>query len=85
MSREQKNIFQNIDWVMAGLFLALMILGWFNIYAAVYNDEHGNIFDISQKYGKQTLWIGGALIIALVILIIDANFYTAFPYPIYFS
>ncbi len=83
MSREQKNIFQDIDWVMAGLFLALVILGWLNIYAAVYNDEHKNIFDISQKYGKQLLWITGALIIATVVLIIDANFYTAFPYPIY--
>ncbi len=68
---------------MAGLFLALVILGWLNIYAAVYNDEHKNIFDISQKYGKQLLWITGALIIATVVLIIDANFYTAFSYLIY--
>ncbi len=83
MYREQKNIFQNIDWVMTGLFLLLMGLGWMNIYAAVYNEEHSSIFDISQKYGKQILWISGALIIAIVILIIDANFFTAFPYPIY--
>ncbi|MBI3500861.1 MAG: rod shape-determining protein RodA [Bacteroidetes bacterium] len=83
--REQKNIFSNIDWVMAGLFLTLVILGWLNIYAAVYNEEHKNIFDISQKYGKQLLWITGALIIAVVVLIIDANFYTAFPYPIYIA
>ena len=68
---------------MAGLFLLLMVLGWLNIYAAVYNEEHNNIFDMSQKYGKQTLWIGGALLIAIVILIIDANFFTAFPYPMY--
>ncbi len=83
MSREQKNIFQNIDWIMTGLFLTLVILGWLNIYATVSNDEHKNILDISQKYGKQLLWITGALIIATVVLIIDANFYTAFPYPIY--
>ncbi len=81
--REQKTIFQNIDWVMTGLFLALVVLGWMNIYAAVYNDEHNSIFDISQKYGKQMLWITGAIIIALVVLIIDANFFTAFPYPMY--
>ncbi len=83
MSREQKNIFQNIDWVIAGLFLILVLLGWLNIYAAVYNEERNNIFDMSQKYGKQTLWIGGALLIGIIILIIDANFFTAFPYPIY--
>lgn len=83
MYREQKSIFQNIDWILAGLFLALVILGWLNIYAAVYNDEHNSILDISQKYGKQMLWIGGAMIIALSVLIIDANFFTAFPFPIY--
>lgn len=83
MARQQKNIFQNIDWVITGLFLVLVILGWFNIYAAVYNDEHNSIYDISQKYGKQMLWIGGSLLIAIIILIVDANFFTAFPYPIY--
>ncbi len=83
MSREQKNIIANIDWIMTGLFLVLMILGWLNIYAAVFNDEHQSIFDISQKYGKQLLWIGGSLILVFAILIIDANFFTAFPYPIY--
>lgn len=83
MSREQKNIFQNIDWVITGLFLVLVFLGWLNIYAAVYNEEHNNIFDISQKYGKQMMWISGALLIAIVVLIFDANFFTAFPYPIY--
>jgi rod shape determining protein RodA len=81
--REQKNIFQNIDWVMTGLFLVLLVLGWMNIYAAVYNEEHNSIFDISQKYGKQMIWIAGSIIIALVVLIIDANFFTAFPYPMY--
>ena len=85
MSRQQKSIFDNIDWVMTVLFLVLMLLGWLNIYAAVYNDEHSNITDISQKYGKQLLWIAGAIIIALSILIIDANFFTAFPFPIYIA
>jgi rod shape determining protein RodA len=58
-------------------------LGWLNIYAAVYNEEHQNIFDVSQKYGKQLIWIGGAAIIAFSILVIDANFYTAFSYGFY--
>lgn len=81
--REQKSIFQNIDWMMTGLFLMLVLLGWLNIYAAVYNDEHKSIFDISQKYGKQMLFICGALLIAFIVLIIDADFFTAFSFPIY--
>ncbi|MCS6955681.1 MAG: rod shape-determining protein RodA [Candidatus Calescibacterium sp.] len=83
MSREQKSIFENVDWILIGLYLVLVLLGWLNIYAAVYNEEHRNIWDISQKYGKQLLWIGGALLIAFSILIIAADFYSAFAFPIY--
>jgi len=81
--REQKNILQNIDWMMVTIYLVLVIVGWFNIYAAVYNEEHNSIFDLSQNYGKQTIWIAGAILIALVILVIDGKFYAAFSYPIY--
>jgi rod shape determining protein RodA len=58
-------------------------MGWLNIYAAVYNEEHSSILDMSQKYGKQLLWIGGAAFLAILILIIDAGFYTVFAYVFY--
>jgi len=81
--RDQKGILQHIDWVMVGLFLVLVLMGWFNIYAAVFNDEHRSIFDMTQNYGKQTIWIAGAIFLALMILVIDGKFYAAFSYPIY--
>ncbi|MFA4852697.1 MAG: rod shape-determining protein RodA [Bacteroidales bacterium] len=81
--REQKNIFHNIDWIAVGLFLALVIFGWINIYAAVYNDEHKSIIDFSQSYGKQMIWIACAIVLSLIILIIDIKFFPAFSYFIY--
>ncbi len=81
--RDQNNILQNIDWMMVSLFIVMVLMGWLNIYAAVFNEEHSSIFDLSQSYGKQTLWIGGAFILALMILVIDGKFYAAFSYPIY--
>ena len=68
---------------MVGMFLLMVVMGWLNIYAAVYNEEHQSIFDLSQNYGKQTIWIAGALVLALMILVIDGKFYAAFSYPIY--
>ena len=68
---------------MVGMFLLMVIMGWLNIYAAVYNEEHQSIFDLSQSYGKQTIWIAGSLVLALMILVIDGKFYAAFSYPIY--
>jgi len=81
--REQKTILQHIDWVIVSLYLILVLVGWLNIYAAVYNEEHRSIFDLTQNYGKQTIWIGGAILLALMILVIDGKFYAAFSYAIY--
>ena len=60
-----------------------MLLGWVNIYAAVYNEEHQSIFDISQRYGKQLMWIGAAIIIGLAMVLVDSKFYVAFAFPVY--
>jgi rod shape determining protein RodA len=68
---------------MVSLFLVLVLMGWLNIYAAVYNDEHNSIVDMTQSYGKQLLWIGTALALALAVLITDTKFFTAFAYLIY--
>ncbi len=81
--REQKNILQNIDRWLVIIFLLLVCMGWISIYAAVYNDDHQSILDLSQNYGKQAIWIAGAFLIALSILIIDGKFFAAFSYPIY--
>ncbi len=81
--RQQKNIFENIDWVLVIMYLVLVLMGWMNIYAAVFNEEHSSIFDMTQNYGRQLLWIGTSLVLALAILVIDGKFFAAFSYPIY--
>ena len=81
--RQQKSIFENIDWVLVILYCALVLMGWMNIYAAVYNEDHRNIFDMTQNYGRQLLWISTSLVLALAILVIDGKFFAAFSYPIY--
>lgn len=83
MARNQNNLFYGVDRITVVLYVLLVVMGWLNIYAAVFNEEHQNIFDTSQKYGKQLIWISGAAIIAFSILLIDANFYTAFSYFFY--
>ncbi len=82
MSR-RNNILLNIDWVTVLLYLLMVLMGWFNIYAALYSDESSSIFDISQQYGKQLMWIGAATVLALIIMLLELNFYVFFSYIIY--
>lgn len=78
------NVWSNIDWLTVVLYLFLVFLGWINIYSAVYNEEHQSIFDFSQRYGKQMIWIVAAIVIAILITIIDSNFYSFFAYFLHF-
>jgi rod shape determining protein RodA len=83
LRQNENSLFYGVDRITVLTYALLVFMGWLNIYAAVYDEEHQNIFDISQKYGKQLLWIGGAAIIAFTILLIDAGFYTVFAYWFY--
>ena len=58
-------------------------MGWVSIYAAVYDDSHSSILDISQRYGKQMIWILAAGVIAFMIMLTDAKVFNAFAYIIY--
>src|SRR3989339_1952710 len=80
---KRNNVLANLDWMTVSLYLLMMFLGWINIYAAVYNDEHQSILDFSQRYGKQAIWIVAAIIIAVGIVVIDSRVYVSFAYPIY--
>jgi rod shape determining protein RodA len=81
--RRQRNIFHNTDWVLLSLFFVLVILGWINIYAAVFDEGHASIFDLHQKYGKQLLWIVAAFLLAIVTLSIDGKIFTQVAWIIY--
>jgi rod shape determining protein RodA len=80
---ERNNILNDIDWKLVVLYLLLVIMGWINIYAAVYNEDHSSIFDLSQSYGRQMIWIITSLFLGLVVLLTDARFFSTFAYLIY--
>lgn len=81
--RKQVDFFKNIDKTVVVLFLLMIFMGWFNIFAAEITEAHQNIFDISQNYGKQLLWIITSIFIAAIILMIDAKFFPTFAWLIY--
>ncbi len=81
--REDKGIFYKIDWILVGIYLALVIIGWINIYAAVYDENHHHIVDMTQRYGKQMVFILAALFLAMVILLIDPKLFSQLSYFIY--
>ncbi|VAW29827.1 Rod shape-determining protein RodA [hydrothermal vent metagenome] len=80
----RENFWKNVDWLTVFLFLFLVLYGWLSIYSASGSNESSSIFDFSQRYGKQLLWIAMALFLAFSILLIDAKFFSSFAYVFYF-
>ncbi|MFP4064845.1 MAG: rod shape-determining protein RodA [Bacteroidales bacterium] len=81
----QINIFKNIDKTVLFLFLALVTIGWVNIFASEYTGSYHHIFDLGTSYGKQFIWVLGAFILAAAVLTIDIRFFTSFSWIIYVS
>jgi rod shape determining protein RodA len=83
LRKQEHSLFYGIDKITVLTYTLLVFMGWLNIYAAVFNEDHQNIFDTTQRYGMQLVWIGSSFFIAAFILIIDAGFYTIFAYFFY--
>lgn len=73
----QRSFFFNVDWITVLIYLALCIIGWFNIHAAVFDPAHSSIIDTSTNYGKQFIYIIAAISLAIVILLLENRFFTA--------
>ena len=73
-----------MDWVTVALYAAIVFMGWLNIYAVTYDQNAEiSIFSLQLNSGRQLLFIAGAIIIIMGILIMDMRFYETFAYVIY--
>ncbi|MEP2056433.1 MAG: rod shape-determining protein RodA [Maribacter litoralis] len=73
-----RSILKRIDWLSVFIYLALVLIGWVNIYSSTFTDDSSSIFDISTRYGKQLFFIGVSLVTIVVILALEVNFYERF-------
>lgn len=84
MSRRSSDVTATVDWVTVFIYMALVLIGWVNIYAAVFQpDAPTSIFSIDLNSGKQLMWIGGALLLALFIMLSNFRTFDTFGYVIY--
>ena len=86
MARQEK-ISKNLDWISVLLFIVCVVVGWLNIYAAIYNPENplwiGDAGFFDSNAGKQLIWIGTTVLLIIAILVIDYRFYETTAFFIY--
>ena len=57
------------------VYLLLMAFGWFSICGASHEIGDTDFFDFATRSGKQIVWMGLALVIGLIILLIDDQYF----------
>lgn len=82
--RQDDLYINKIDWISISIYATLVIIGWFNIYAAVYDEQAAkSIFDFSINSGKQLVWIGTAILLIIVIMVADYRLFENLAIPLY--
>jgi len=71
------------DWVTIFVYIALVAIGWINIYSASFNEASTSFFDVKQVYTKQLMFICLSVLLIIFILAIEAKFYERFSSIIY--
>ena len=74
---KNQSVTNNLDWMSVIIYIALVLMGWLNIYSSSLSsiDQETSIFDFSQIYGKQFLFILFSLPLIFIVLSLDAKFY----------
>ncbi|HMV08038.1 MAG TPA: rod shape-determining protein RodA [Cyclobacteriaceae bacterium] len=88
--RNEISISNKMDWATVAIYMVMLLFGWLNIFAAVYDaDANNSLFAATLDFGvmplqmKQFIFIVTSLIIILIILIVDMRFYETFAYVIF--
>lgn len=83
MREKSDSIFYNVDWFTVVIYLLLVVMGWFNIYSAVYDEAKSSVFNFERLESKQLVFIGVSAVLAVIILVVDASFFTATAFILY--
>ena len=75
--------YKKLDWVAVALYLVLIVFGWMNIFSSSVK-ETGFLFQLSEKYVMDLIWMGSAIVLAILILfVIPSKVYPAVSWPFY--
>lgn len=76
--------YRKLDWPLIVCYLILTFVGWISIFSAVYDEDHAQIFDVTQRYGMQFIWIVTSFVIAFAVLfLVNPKLYSTLAWIIY--
>ncbi len=74
---KNQSVSSNLDWISVIIYIILVIMGWLNIYSSSLSTtaEDASLFDFSQIYGKQMMFIIFTIPLIFIVLSVEGKFY----------
>ena len=72
------HLLRRIDWLSVLFYALLVSMGWLNIYSSTFDQDQSNLFEASQLYGKQLIFIGISVVVIFLLMALEASFYERF-------
>ncbi|MCS6820444.1 MAG: rod shape-determining protein RodA [Microscillaceae bacterium] len=83
-TNNHRSIFADIDFIACALYLCCVSIGYFTIYAAIYDPQSTkSFFDLSLNSTKQLVWIITSFILIIIVFALDYRFFDVFAYLLY--
>lgn len=78
-----KSLLKRLDWLTVFIYLALVTIGWINIYSSTFTEADSSLFDFSTLHGKQLFFFGASFVAIIIVLALEASFYERFSSLLY--
>jgi len=75
----------SLDWPVLLVYVVLCVIGCLSIYGASYDFDQSGLFDMTQRSGKQFMWMLMAFFIGITILLTDSNKFFSWSFFLYIS
>lgn len=83
MATRSDSLWKTLDWATIGIYLLLIVGGWFSVCGASYDYGDRDFLDLGTRSGMQFLWILTSFGLGFILLMLEDRLYDMFSYIIY--
>ena len=82
--KEKKGVMRSLDYLTILVYLLLLTFGWLSVCGASYDySASTDLLSLSTRSGMQIVWIGTSLLLGMIILSVDSQYYEMFAYALF--
>lgn len=83
LNSSPRGFFAGVDLWAITLYLVIVVVGCLCITSATFDELSSDYYSFSHFYIKQFMWVGMAFVTAITVLLMDANVFHKYSYPLY--